>query len=157
MNTTEQSLIENEAFLSEDYFQKMLINERKRTERFGRPFMLVLLDVGQLLNDKWNERGVLLQNLAVALNSSTREIDLKGWYMHKKLLGILCPEVTMTEKNWIIDEIRQKLKTFLEPNEAAAIKMHCLFYPNIEEEQSAGAKDTEIDELRPEWRGFFHS
>ncbi|HUI93475.1 MAG TPA: hypothetical protein VLX68_14615 [Chitinivibrionales bacterium] len=157
MNQTGTPVIENDALLSEDYFQKMLIHERKRTERFGRPFMLIMLDVGRLVEKRREANDILFQNLALAVNSSTREIDLKGWYMRDKLIGILCPEFSRADKNWILEKLGQKLAAYLEPDEAAAIKIFCLFYPDIEEKNARGAKDIDIDELHPEWRGFFQS
>jgi hypothetical protein len=157
MNPSEQAIAENETLVPEDYFQKMLINERKRTERFGRPFMLVLLDVSRIFKERWDAKESLLQNLELAINASTREIDLKGWYAHNKLIGILCPEIYKTDKNWIIDKLRHKVKTYLEPNAASSVRIFCLYYPEVEVEQVSGHSGLEIDELRPEWRGFFQS
>ena len=49
MNSPEATISENEVFSSELVFQRMLILERKKTERSGRPFLLILLNIEDLL------------------------------------------------------------------------------------------------------------
>jgi hypothetical protein len=134
MNTDDSDIGEKELFYPEDYFQKLLINERRRTERFGRPFMLMLLDVGRLLKERRKEEEVTLQSLAFALNSSTREIDIKGWYLHNCLIGIICPEFNKADTKWAVDKLRQKLASFFDSQEAATMKIYCIMYPGPEEE-----------------------
>ena len=70
----------NDTYCSEEYFQRMLVLERKRTERSGKPFVLILLDIGKLLKAKPQEKTFVLQKLVSVLDSATREIDVKGWY-----------------------------------------------------------------------------
>jgi hypothetical protein len=157
MKTTGFDILEKDLFYPEEYFQKLLINERKRTERFGRPFMLILLDVGCLFKDSQKERGVVLQNLTFALNSSTREIDSKGWYMMDRLIGIICPEIYKATNTWVVDKIRQKLISFLDIKEAVAIKLYCIMYPDVEDEHYAVPAPKTIKEPHQVLGGVFHS
>jgi hypothetical protein len=152
MNFAEVDMLEKDLFYPEAYFQNMLINERKRTERFGRPFLLVLLDVGRLLRERGKEEPVVLQNLAFALNSSTREIDMKGWYLLGSLVGIICPEFCEAKKTSMVEKLRQKLKSFLDLEEAASIKIYCIMYTGSQEEHAedpALTKSERINQERP--------
>lgn len=144
MKTAGSDILEKDLFYPEEYFQKLLISERKRTERFGRPFMLMLLDVGPLLKNGRKDKDVIIQNLAFALISSTREIDSKGWYLNDCLVGIICPEFYKADTKWAVDKLRQKLASFLDMQDAANIKIYCIIYPGAEEE-SAGEPPPTID------------
>jgi hypothetical protein len=152
MNTAGTDILKKDLFFPEDYFQKLLINERKRTERFGRPFMLILLDVGRLFKDRQKERDIVLRNLTFALNPTTREIDIKGWYMNDRLIGIICPEIYKVNKTWPVDKIRQKLASFLDLKDAANIKIYCIIFPGEEDESVAEPTPREDTEPNLELR-----
>ncbi len=68
------SLLDNPA-ISEATFVRMLRLERRRTERSGRQFMLVLISC-----EDFNSDGSLLDHSVAALSSVTRETDILGWY-----------------------------------------------------------------------------
>ena len=153
MKTAGSDILEKDLFYPEDYFQKLLINERKRTERFGRPFMLMLLDVGRLFKDRQKERDVVLQNLAFALISSTREIDSKGWYLNNCLIGIICPEFYKADTKWAVDKLRQKLASFFDMQEAANMKIYCITYPGPEDDRPEGPRPKNDEKPYPELRG----
>jgi hypothetical protein len=157
MKTAGSDILEKDLFYPEDYFQKLLINERKRTDRFGRPFMLILLDVGRLFKDRQKERDAVLQNLEFALISSTREIDYKGWYLYNCLIGIICPEFYKADTKWAVDKLRQKLAAFLDMQDVATIKIYCIMYPGAEEERSEEQRPENDKEPHSEVRGVFHS
>lgn len=157
MKTAGSDILEKDLFYPEEYFQKLLISERKRTERFGRPFMLMLLDVGCLLKNGRKEKDVILQNLEFALISSTREIDSKGWYLNNCLIGIICPEFYKTDTKWAVDKLRQKLISFLDVQDAANIKIYCIMYPGVEDKRYTGAATKAVKELHQVLGGVFHS
>jgi hypothetical protein len=125
--------IEKSELCSEEYFQRSLILEREQSERTGHQFMLVLLDVSELLNEKWVERDLLLERIALAFNASTRYKDIKGWYLYNTLIGIIYPGFTKDDKSSAVSDLRQKMEFFLEPQEAAGIKIYTIFYSSIEE------------------------
>jgi len=133
MKQTEIVETENVSLRSEDYFQRMLINEREESEKSGHQFMLVLLDVGELLNEKWNEKETLLQELSGVLHTATREIDVKGWYLFNTLIGIIYPGYCKEDKDSAVEKLRQKIKSNLEFREAESIKIYTIFFSNIEE------------------------
>src|ERR1700756_1163559 len=67
-------------------FLDMLRRERRRTERTGRSFLLVLISGTPSLGAavEFSPR-----KIAAALSSCTREIDFLGWYDEPDTLGLL--------------------------------------------------------------------
>jgi lipopolysaccharide/colanic/teichoic acid biosynthesis glycosyltransferase len=74
-------------FHPEPSFDRMLYLERKRMERSSRPFMLLLLNVEDLMPG--SDEGPFVRKLETALSSSARKTDIKGWYEHGKVAGII--------------------------------------------------------------------
>lgn len=73
----------------EDYFHEMVYLERRRAERSGRPFVLVLVDLESL------QQAGKVESTRCAIrkiSELTREIDLKGWHSHEHVLGIILTE-----------------------------------------------------------------
>jgi lipopolysaccharide/colanic/teichoic acid biosynthesis glycosyltransferase len=84
------------AFLSEQAFLEVLRLERKRTERSGKPFLLMLLTVDQI--PKGRIRNDLLREIASALFAAAREVDVKGWYEHGSVMGVIFTEISDTDE-----------------------------------------------------------
>ncbi len=127
-NTDAYSFLSNEYdFYPEDYFQKMLILERKRTERSGKRFLLMLIDIHRLFKKKRINGSV--KKLVGLLEGSTREIDIKGWYMENRVIGIIYTEINGANKESIMKKIRNKINDTLDPERAALITMSCFFFP----------------------------
>lgn len=82
--------------LAEDVFRRIFCWERKRAERSGRCFLLMLVNVGNILQANQSERA--LSEIVSALTSSTRETDLAGWYQEGAILGVIFTEIR--EGNW---------------------------------------------------------
>src|SRR5712664_3949646 len=77
--------------LAEDVFRRIFCWERKRAERSGRCFLLMLVHVESILQANQSERA--LSEIVSALSSSTRETDLAGWYREGAILGVIFTEV----------------------------------------------------------------
>jgi hypothetical protein len=124
----------HESYSSEEYFQRMLILERWRSQQTGRPFLLILLDIRRLINGKRTEKAFVLKRLMAVLNSSTRTIDVKGWYMHDTVIGIICQDIQghngTTVYGRIKDSLHEQGVLHLTGNTANAIKFLCLLYPD---------------------------
>jgi hypothetical protein len=84
--------IANESIIDERHFVRMLRVERKRTERSGKPFMLMLVDGGDLFDGS-----DVLNDLVAAIGVSTRETDSLGWYETGSILGVLFTELGTAE------------------------------------------------------------
>lgn len=78
-----------QATLSEAEFLRALCFERKRTERSGRPFVLMLFEAGRLL-----ETPEVGEQMAAALLTSIRDTDLIGWYKRGDSMAALFTEIT---------------------------------------------------------------
>src|SRR5215471_2736450 len=92
--------------LSQELFLKLLCLERKRTERSGRRFVLMLLDPGSLLSTA-KER--IIPNLLLAVSQSTRDTDIKGWYKDESILGAIFTEIGDAEDKSIVQSLSTKL------------------------------------------------
>lgn len=78
-----QSAGEREVF-DEKSFAHLIALERKRTERSGEPFLLLLIEPGERLG-----AGFPLEGVAQALLAHSRETDLLGWHKQGRALGVL--------------------------------------------------------------------
>ena len=80
--------------LSEAGFLQKLSLERKRMERSGRPFILVLLECGGLA--RWANRSELVDNVLMEVSESIRQTDLCG-FKDQSTIGIIFTELGYTE------------------------------------------------------------
>jgi lipopolysaccharide/colanic/teichoic acid biosynthesis glycosyltransferase len=78
--------------LAERSFRETICLERKRAERSRRSFLLVLLNLGQLLADDDNQNATVSKILS-ALAPVARETDVTGWYKNGVVLGVMFTEV----------------------------------------------------------------
>jgi lipopolysaccharide/colanic/teichoic acid biosynthesis glycosyltransferase len=85
----------------------VLCLERKRTERSGRRFILMLVDPGRLL--KAANREQMLATLLFALKQATRDTDLTGWYDGGKMLGVIFTEVGPIEDKSVVRVVSNKI------------------------------------------------
>jgi lipopolysaccharide/colanic/teichoic acid biosynthesis glycosyltransferase len=79
------------AILSEETFRKMISLERKRTERSRKPFLLMLLDMGESLPSQESEK--TLGKILSTLSLLTRETDVTGWYKDNCVVGVMFTEI----------------------------------------------------------------
>src|SRR5271157_5572852 len=84
-------LMEDYGILSRELFARMLFVERKRTERSGRSFVLMLLESTRLLKPEGDHRA--LEEVLLALSRSTRDTDTKGWYKEGSTIGVIFTEL----------------------------------------------------------------
>lgn len=87
----------------EDYFHEMIYTERKRSERSKRPFMLMLLDLEQVLNGPAYK--LSLETITKDIVAMTRETDIKGWYRHHSVIGTIFTEITES----MVETIKKKV------------------------------------------------
>ncbi len=75
---------------AQDLFLQMLHREKRRTERSGRAFLLVLISGHDLEAQADNFPAGAV---AAGISSCIREIDMLGWYEHPTTLGVLMTEI----------------------------------------------------------------
>jgi lipopolysaccharide/colanic/teichoic acid biosynthesis glycosyltransferase len=98
------------AVIQEAAFVQMLRFERRRTERSGKQFMLVLIS-GEDFQEE--SGGMLINDLVGAISSSTRETDVLGWYERDVTLGLLMTEIGSADPT-TVDIIIRKISLAVE-------------------------------------------
>ncbi|MBI1911407.1 MAG: sugar transferase [Deltaproteobacteria bacterium] len=91
----------------EDYFHEMVYLERKRAERSGKSFLLMLLDLENILYEPSAKE--IIKGIGYAINTTTREVDIKGWYKCNGIIGVIFTDVKTDEA----EPIKQKIFTAL--------------------------------------------
>lgn len=126
--------------LGEEAFRRMLVIERKRTERSGKPFLLMLLDTGNHQSSEKN--GKALDSMLCALLSSTRETDVIGWYKDRTTVGAMFTGLLIDDKNAILSTILTRVSitlrdilTFEQFNQVS-ISFH--FFPDDWDHENSG-------------------
>ena len=110
---------------------RMLSLERKRSERSGRHFVLMLLETGCLLkpgNDPQTLKKVLL-----AVSQATRETDIKGWYKSGQLIGVVFTEIDGVHgrvvANALLSKVTSAFGSALSIQEINEIRLSFHVYP----------------------------
>ncbi|MGC2475674.1 MAG: sugar transferase, partial [Candidatus Sulfotelmatobacter sp.] len=91
---------EDREILSQKAFHRVISIERLRTERSLKPFLLMLLDMGDHLPSETN--GKHLSEILNALSSATRQTDVAGWYETDRIVGLMFIEVCVEERHTIV-------------------------------------------------------
>ena len=126
--------------LGEDAFGRMIVVERKRTERSGKPFLLMLLEAGNQQSSGKN--GKPLDTMVSTLLSSTRETDVVGWYKEWTTVGVIFTGLLVDDKHSILNTILTRVSTALrdkltfEQFNQVSISFH--FFPDHWDEDSSG-------------------
>jgi lipopolysaccharide/colanic/teichoic acid biosynthesis glycosyltransferase len=97
--------------LPQGFFMRMLWLERKRTERSGRPFVLMLLESDRLLEA--DGKDPVLAKLLSAVSQSTRDTDFKGWYQEGAVVGVIFTEIREGEEKSVAHTVSTKLMNAL--------------------------------------------
>jgi Sugar transferases involved in lipopolysaccharide synthesis len=119
-------------FYMERYFNNLLVVERKRSERSRKHFLLMLIDISKIIIA---EQGPFIGKISSALETSTRDIDTKGWYKNKKILGIIFTEFQKGCWNILVTKIKTNISDMLKPEIANAIEISWIDFPQEHDNQ----------------------
>jgi lipopolysaccharide/colanic/teichoic acid biosynthesis glycosyltransferase len=126
---------------SEELFAKLLCLERKRAERSRKPFGLMLVDAGRLLQG--NNGKAIFAKLAVALSLSTRETDIWGWHKEGSVIGVILTEIGAVDvkalRDTMLSKVRKAFRTNLEASQADEIKISFHVFPEAPGPQNGGS------------------
>lgn len=114
---------------SEDNFLFTLAQERKRSDRSGRPFLLLLFSRQQ---PEGRSSGMLVENVISALRLCTRDTDTAGWYEENAVIGVLFTELPQDPKEstqMILTKVTEALNRCLELDEFDEISITYHLYP----------------------------
>jgi len=118
------------SIVDERLFNHMLSLERKRTERTGDPFVLMILDISRL-NGSVPQRKI--GEICDAIHTATRDIDVHGWYTFPSALGSIFTTSRADDSVAVLSTLSRKVNTalskVLQPAEMSMVRISCHFYP----------------------------
>jgi lipopolysaccharide/colanic/teichoic acid biosynthesis glycosyltransferase len=97
--------------LNQDAFRRVISLERRRTERSRKPFVLMLLDMGDGLPFQATEKS--LRRLLGATSLYTRATDVAGWYKTDCVIGIMFTEIAMEDRKTIVSTMISRVSDML--------------------------------------------
>jgi lipopolysaccharide/colanic/teichoic acid biosynthesis glycosyltransferase len=100
--------------LDEESFHRTISLERKRTERSRKPFLLMLLDLGNCLPS--DKDGKTLAKILAALSLATRETDVTGWYANHSVVGVMFTEIGIDSRGSILSTMMTRVSETLRSN-----------------------------------------
>jgi lipopolysaccharide/colanic/teichoic acid biosynthesis glycosyltransferase len=106
--------VEEHGVLNEGAFHRMISLERKRTERSRKPFLLMLLDMGDRLQPDKNEKA--LDKILSVLSLFTRETDVVGWYKNNSVVGVMFTEFGVDDRKTILSTMMTRVSETLRGN-----------------------------------------
>src|ERR1700721_860456 len=83
----------------------------KRNEKSRKPFLLMLVDLGERLPSASN--GKASNDIVSTLSLATRVTDVIGWYKDDSVVGILFTEVVIEDRSSIMGTMMTRISTML--------------------------------------------
>ena len=128
--------------LSEALFARLMAVERKRSERSGRRFVLMLLERGAQI--KPGQKDDLLAKLVDVVKRTLRETDLMGWHRDGEVIGVILTELGTGDEQAVVQAVSGKVITALYASlsihEINDVKLSFHVYPeDWDEDGPAGA------------------
>jgi exopolysaccharide biosynthesis polyprenyl glycosylphosphotransferase len=100
--------------LPEPMFLRALCQERKRAERSRRLFVLMVLHLGEPVENRYGAE--VLSKAAPAIFSSIRDTDIAGWYNQDAAFGVIFTELGAADKKFVLIALREKVTATLRSN-----------------------------------------
>jgi lipopolysaccharide/colanic/teichoic acid biosynthesis glycosyltransferase len=129
------------AVIQEATFVQLLRLERRRTERSGKQFMLVLISGEDFRTESG---GVLINHVVTAVSSNTRETDVLGWYERDVTLGLLMTEIGHADTatiDTIIQKVSAAIASAVSPESFCRLTLIFRLFP-LEIEKGTSDKET---------------
>jgi exopolysaccharide biosynthesis polyprenyl glycosylphosphotransferase len=121
----------------EEYFHELLTFERRRSERSGRPFLVMTLDFSGLRDLESRHESVMwsMKSLSVL----TRDTDIKGWYRNARILGVIFTEMNSLETETLQRKISRSLHASLSDEQLDVIKIAFHRFPDDGKPKKSGS------------------
>ncbi|MFP4163559.1 MAG: sugar transferase [Chitinispirillaceae bacterium] len=131
----ERLMAEAYGFYRQKDFRSMIMRERKRTERSGKPFLLLLLDLTAALEHLQGAKQHISDRIAIhkvveTLSGVTRDIDIRGWYEQGRVVGIIFTETAASSKETVLDKVKGYVKGILGEQRMERVKFDCYCFPS---------------------------
>lgn len=118
--------------LDEVHFVRMLRLERKKCERSGESFMLMLVDLANLSGRNAARNAV--RDISMAIAASTRETDVFGWYEQGQVLGLLISQIgkgsSPSSATLVASRVRNAMQTRLTGETFDALDLRVRIFPD---------------------------
>jgi lipopolysaccharide/colanic/teichoic acid biosynthesis glycosyltransferase len=105
-----------EGLLKEDAFHSMLTLERRRAERSGKPFVLMLIECNSVHKNNNGNSVSIIERLTGVVSGATRGTDVVGWYQNAVVLGVIFTEINLEGKSLVTQILHSKVATALRDN-----------------------------------------
>ncbi len=126
---------------NEDYFNRMLSLERKRTQRSKKPFILMLLDVAKLVNPHPNF--IIINRIGHILEAGIRETDVRGWYRTGHIIGVIFTELESaceSVRDKIFGKILANLANGIGPEDLRKIEVSFHVFPEDHDKENGNGR-----------------
>jgi len=100
--------------LEQDSFQDMIAFERKRSERSGKVYALILVDAIDTVTIDQREK--LLEKTGQVLTALTRDTDITGWYKTGSTLGVIFADIVAADRDAVVTAILARVADTLSEN-----------------------------------------
>jgi lipopolysaccharide/colanic/teichoic acid biosynthesis glycosyltransferase len=131
--------------LAEEAFRRTLAIERKRTERSGNPFLLMIFDVGRCRSVEATNKA--LDNMLSLLLSTTRDTDIVGWYKEGSTVAGIFTGLGADEKNIalsvILARISNSFRELLTAEQLSQVNISFHFFPDDWDHDASGRPSDE--------------
>jgi len=112
----------------EEYFHELLTFERRRSERSGRPFLVMTLDFTGLRDPESRHESIMWS--MKSLSVMTRDTDIKGWYRNLSVLGVIFTEMNSLETETLQRKISRSLHASLSDEQLGVIQISFHRFPD---------------------------
>jgi lipopolysaccharide/colanic/teichoic acid biosynthesis glycosyltransferase len=92
----------------------MIALERKRSERSRKPFVLMLVDLGE--QQLYSKGNATLEKIASALGACTRETDAIGWHGGNSAVGVMFTEIEFESRSAALSTMIKRISDTLRAN-----------------------------------------
>ncbi|HRV08892.1 MAG TPA: sugar transferase [Acidobacteriota bacterium] len=135
-------------------FEQALVLERKRSERSGKPFLLVCVDVYAVRDDSGRLDPVFRDLLFSELGCMLRETDIIGWRREDHVAGAILTELgkdaTPDLTGFIEQKVEQCLASRLPASVFSKIRVRVYFFPtDLGKEIPEETRETLFPDLQP--------
>jgi len=94
--------------LNEESFRSAVTRERRRTDRSGLAIVLIMIGIGDF--SRGTHSSEMWNGIAEALSAVKSETDILGWFEQGTVLGLLAPDVQMSELVAVCKRIETQLR-----------------------------------------------
>ena len=139
--------------LGEALFKDALLRERRRSDRVGTPFAVLLVDRGDGSSREF-QWAPLLQAVAAV----KRDVDVVGWLDRGEVLGLLLAEASGAGALKVLERVRREIRSRLGDSALAALSLRLYTHADPTGSESApfAPADLLTEAFVEEWSRSWH-